>query len=63
MLPKITLDKFLEIKKILQERLESLQKEYENLDSDELTQQQQEEIIHDFVENTAVFKMNYLIMT
>ena len=50
MLPKITLEKFLEIKKILQERLESLQKEYENLDSDKLTQQQQEEIIHDFVE-------------
>ena len=50
MLPKITLDKFLEIKKLLQERLESLQKEYEDIDSDELTQQQQEEIIRDSVE-------------
>ena len=50
MLPKITLEKFLEIKKILQERLESLQKEYEDIDSNELTQQQQEEIIRDFVE-------------
>ena len=50
MLPKITLDKFLEIKKLLQERLESLQKEYEDIDSDELTEQQQEEIIRDSVE-------------
>ena len=50
MLPKITLEKFREIKKALQERLESLQKEYEDVDTRTLTKEEEQHLMEQIIE-------------
>ena len=50
MSPKITLEKFREIKKALQERLESLQKEYEDVDTRTLTKEEEQHLMEQIIE-------------